>query len=276
MFDDLTVENYVVVYDPLPFDKIGLIVEKLAKYHALSLVLIERGHEEIKDLKMVFSEEMRHMFSPMTRVMLQLAKEIQTWSGYEELAQKIIDYIPILPDIMMKHMKRDYSPFYNVLNHGDFHIRNLMFKKTDEGELSEVIFLDFQMPQYNVPSFDFNGLLISMGNEEVRRRQNEVIKMYHRFLLTTLKTYGYKGEPPTIIDIHTALLQTTEYQAFYTFIVGPMFRLRGFELGVLFQPEEDKDLVAALDVIFKDPVFVEDIKLSLDKFEALGVFDVTS
>lgn len=267
-------DNYEVVYDPLDFDNIGLIVEKIAKYHALSLVLIDRGHTEVKDYRMVFTEEMKQMFAPMSRVMLQLVDDMKTWPGYEEIGDKIEKFVPTMVDKMFKLMTKDVSHYFNVLNHGDFHIRNLMFKRSADGKLSDVIFLDFQMPNYNVPCYDFFGLMTSMCTEEVRKREDEVIKMYHRFLSSNLKAFGFKADIPTVIDIHVALLRMIEYRVFYTFVMGPMFRLRGFELGALFTPDSNQEIVKALGVIFKDPLFIEDIKLALDRYDSLGIFDM--
>lgn len=42
VFDDLTQDNYEMIDQPLNFDEIQLVIEKLAKFHALSLVLEER------------------------------------------------------------------------------------------------------------------------------------------------------------------------------------------------------------------------------------------
>lgn len=273
MFDDLTVEKYEVVYDPLDFDHIGMIVEKIAKYHALSLYMVENGHEELKEYKMVFTEEMKHMFNPMIRLIYTLTNAVKEWPGYEEIADKVNKFADGLSDKMFAMMKKDHSMEFNVLNHGDFHIRNLMFKRGESGELSEVLFLDFQMPNFNMPSFDFVGLLNSMGTEEVRRRENDLIKMYHRMLVENLKMFGFKGELPTIVDIQVCVLKMSAYNAFYTMVLGPMFRLRGIELSALFDPVEQVEVTNALNEVFKDPVFIEDMKLALNKYDSRGVFD---
>lgn len=273
MFDDLTAENYEMVYDPLDFDRMEMIVEKIAKYHALSLVLIDQGDTHVKDYKLIFTEEMRHMFVPMLRIMQQLVDHVKTWPGYERLGANTEKMIETFPDLMVNSMRRDFSAFYSILNHGDFHIRNLMFKRTAEGELSDVLFLDFQMPNFGVPCFDFFNMMTSMCDEEVRRREPEIVKMYHRHLVASLKTYGFTGEVPTLIDIQIALLRMAEYRVFYSFVLGPMFRLRGFELGAMFTMEGNAEVTKALEVIFKDPVFIDDMKLALDNYDANGILD---
>lgn len=199
---------------------------------------------------------------------------MKTWPGYEEIGVRAEKFVPTMVDKMFDLVNKDQSHLFNVLNHGDFHIRNLMFKKSLDGRLSDVIFLDFQMPNYNVPCYDFFGMMTTMCTEEVRKRETEVVKMYHRVLSKTLKTYGFKGDIPSVVDIQVALLRMTEYRVFYTFVLGPMFRLRGFELGAMFTPEGSEKVLKALDVVCKEPLFIEDLKLAVDKYVSLGLFEM--
>ena len=70
-------------------------------------------------------------------------EEVKTWPGYEK-------YVPKLENLRRTFREKGiktYSPNkagfgYNVLNHGDFHIKNLMFQE-DEDEGSEFIFVCF-------------------------------------------------------------------------------------------------------------------------------------
>lgn len=48
IFDDLTQQNYGMVYDSLDVERIQLIVDKIAKYHALSKVLAEKVKMKIQ------------------------------------------------------------------------------------------------------------------------------------------------------------------------------------------------------------------------------------
>lgn len=266
-------ENYQVVYDPLDSGRINLIVEKLAKYHALSKVLLENGQEEISSYKMEFRPEMKDFFIPMCRQLTQLADVVKTWPGFEDIGRKVAEFAPKVMDKMMQCLMRDNSHEFKVLNHGDFHIRNLMFKKTAEGEISEVIFLDFQMPQYNLPGFDLIGLLNTMGDYEVRKSGEDVIKTYHQLLLDNLRTYGFKGELPTVVDIIVGLLRLSDYHAFSSLILGPIFNLKGIDLGSFFAPEEDKSITNAMQKVFNEPRVKEDLQRTIIMFEKRGVFD---
>lgn len=274
IFDDLTVDKYEVVYDQQDLPHLKMIIEKIAKYHALSKVLVENGMSEITTFKMEFTDEMKAIMMPVSRVLAQLVKVVKTWPGYEKIGEKVEDFIPKLFDFAHKAMTRDYSHEFNVLNHGDFHLRNLMFKRNADGELSEVIFLDFQMPNYNIPSFDLTGLLNTMGTFDVRSNEEEVFKLYHENLVANLKRYGYKGDLPTLLDILVAMLRSSDNHVIYSLIAGTMFALKGVELGDFFAAKENTELTEALRKLFNEPTFVKNTKFTLDKFGKLGVFDV--
>lgn len=66
------------------------------------------------------------------------AEEIKTWEGFE-------DYVPKFEELVntnFDRLKELYEPNknYNVLNHGDHHTKNLLFKKSD-GQIEDVVFV---------------------------------------------------------------------------------------------------------------------------------------
>lgn len=272
IFDDLTVDKWQVVYDPLDYDQHSMVVDKIAKYHALSMVLKEKDPEKLDGYKMEFNDDMKAMFIPMVRLLMQLADVVKTWPGFEKLGTKLENFGNDMTGIMFQSMMRDNSQDFCVLNHGDFHLRNLMFKKTPTGELSEVLFLDFQLPHQNPPAFDLIGLLTTMANNEVRVREDEVIKAYHGKLASYMKLYGFEGKVPSLIDIHIGLLRLSEYHAFYSIVLAPLFTLKGVELGDFFSENPGQEFKDAIKKSFSEPNFVKDIQRSLLKFDMRGVF----
>lgn len=65
-------------------------------------------------------------------------KEIKTWEGFEEYVPKFEELI----ENNLVRLQKIYAPNeeYNVLNHGDHHTKNLLFKKID-GQINEVAFV---------------------------------------------------------------------------------------------------------------------------------------
>lgn len=208
VFDDLTQEGYLVSHKMFPFEKIHLIMEKIAKYHALSMVLADSEQGDLVRYESIFkADKMRPLFTELTRNVRILCDKVKTWPGFEVIGGKIEKIYESLFDMYVACYTTSNTEGFSVLNHGDFHIRNLMFKKNDQGDLNAVLFLDFQAPVYNSPALDLIYMFNAMGAADVRERRPEVLKMYHEFLVENLKSYGFKGTIPTLDEVHQALLR---------------------------------------------------------------------
>lgn len=68
--------------------------------------------------------------------------EVRTWDGYEIITQKM--------EVMVENFeelgKKVFEPgkgfeCFNVLNHGDFHFNNMLFKKDSDGKIADVLFV---------------------------------------------------------------------------------------------------------------------------------------
>lgn len=69
--------------------------------------------------------------------------EVRTWSGYEVITQKLEQTVEKFEELGAKIYEPNTGHFdgFNVLNHGDFHFSNMLFKKNDEGKISDVLFV---------------------------------------------------------------------------------------------------------------------------------------
>lgn len=273
VFDDLTVDKYQVVYDSLDMEDLKMVIDKTAKYHALSLVLLQNGLNQVTQFEASLNPAMAQLFAPMEIHLQNIGKIVSTWPGYEQIGEKLLQNGPKIPGRFLSADRTIREDRFFVLNHGDFHIRNLMFQKSDGGRLSNVIFLDFQMPAFFSASLDLIGVLNAMGNADVRRRSPEVIKQYHGQLVANLKLYGYEGKIPSVIDIEIELLKCSDYHAFSSLLAIPMFKIRGIEMAELFNTNEDSPSVIGIREAFTDPEFIADIKPLLYSFYNRGVFD---
>lgn len=272
MFDDLTVDKYQVIYDPLDFEQLKLITDKIAKFHALSLVLLQNGHTQVTQYEAGINSAMKGIFTSIGQHLINVAAEVKTWPGYEVIGEKLQR---AGPELASKFLSADHvqNERFFVMNHGDFHLRNLMFKKNSEGGLEKCLFLDFQMPVFYTPVQDLIGLINTMGNMEVRQRRDEVLKIYHGVLVGSLKQYGYTGKTPSVVDIQIELLRNIDYYAFSSLLALPMFSIKGVDLAELFNTAPDSPSVIGMKQAFKDPKIVEDMKPLLTYFNNMGIFD---
>lgn len=273
MFDDLTVQEYQVVYDSLDFKQLLPIVDKIAKYHAMSVVLLQKGHTEVTQYEKGLNSAMKDMFAPMVSHFDRVADIVKTWPGFEKIGEQMKTLGPKMADIIIKHDTTIDKDRFFVLNHGDFHLRNLMFQKDAQGELTNGIFLDFQMPVFTTPAMDLNGLLNMMGNAEVRKRKDEVLKLYHDQLVASLKLYGYEGKLPTGIDIQVEMLKVSHYEAWSVLLGIPMFSIKGVEMSELFNANDDSPVVEGFRKAYSDPAWMEEVKPYIRSYYYRGVFD---
>lgn len=68
--------------------------------------------------------------------------EIKTWDGFEMITEKLENFVGKFEANGEKVFQTNGSTDgFNVLNHGDFHIKNMVFKKDSGGKLSDVLFV---------------------------------------------------------------------------------------------------------------------------------------
>lgn len=160
------------------------------------------------------------MFTIMARNVKTLGVAVKTWKGFERIGESLLTMQERLTRKILDAYAKENTWGFNVLNHGDFHIRNLMFQKDEGGNLKKIMFLDFQMPMFRSPAIDLFYLLNMIGDDEVRDREGEVIKMYHQKLLVYLEKYGYTGKAPSVIDVLAELLHMTDFGEFFLKVIG--------------------------------------------------------
>lgn len=82
----------------------------------------------------------------MKNNMALLVEEMRSWEGFEMIAEKVeslIEKFEVKGD-KVYHANAS-GDGYNVLNHGDFHFNNMVFKKDPAGKLSDVLFVSCKM-----------------------------------------------------------------------------------------------------------------------------------
>lgn len=69
--------------------------------------------------------------------------EVRTWEGYETVTHKMEVMVEKFEELGKKIYEPGKGAFesFNVLNHGDFHFNNMLFKKDGEGKIADVLFV---------------------------------------------------------------------------------------------------------------------------------------
>jgi thiamine kinase-like enzyme len=68
--------------------------------------------------------------------------EVRTWEGYEVITEKMEAMVEKFEELGNKIYETGKGTFgLNVLNHGDFHFNNMLFKKDSDGKIADVLFV---------------------------------------------------------------------------------------------------------------------------------------
>lgn len=68
--------------------------------------------------------------------------EMKSLEGFEIVIEKMENLMTKFEDLGKKvYQPNALGGGFNVLNHGDFHVNNMVFKKDSSGKLSDVLFV---------------------------------------------------------------------------------------------------------------------------------------
>lgn len=96
---------------------------------------------------------------------------------------------------------------FNVLNHGDAWLANILLQYNSEGAPIDCQFIDFQQSVYSSPSCDLLNLIFSSAHTETKFENFEMfVKFYHEHLVEALLLLNYKKKLPTHKELYLDIL----------------------------------------------------------------------
>ncbi|KAJ9590259.1 hypothetical protein L9F63_016622, partial [Diploptera punctata] len=117
-----------------------LVMSKIAQYHASSVVLCDTNPNFLQDFSSNFyTEEADGALANIFRgTFNNCAEVISNWPGFEKYVHVLRSMSVKITSHMTKAMQRDATGF-NVLNHGDLWLKNMMFQYNEQtGEVQDV------------------------------------------------------------------------------------------------------------------------------------------
>lgn len=130
---DIGPENFVPRKDGQNLEITQKVFLKLAKFHALSYYMND-NHEDVDAYREGFvSERMAASLAMLGQSFGLAAHVLKDWGkDFEVYADRITTLLPsLLPKVMKIYKANPPGQGFNVLNHGDFHVKNIMFN-TDQ------------------------------------------------------------------------------------------------------------------------------------------------
>ncbi|EDX14408.1 GD21211 [Drosophila simulans] len=251
IFEDLGELDYAMVRNRmLTHEEICGAYSKLAKFHALSMKIINERPEFVKEFKDgICLVDIPYMSSGMGPFKDFLGR-IPGLERYKPHFKKIeVHFIDRLRDIM-KEYQTNPQPGYYVLCHGDYHTRNIMVKHNKEsGGFEDCMLLDYQGCYVAPLAVDLMYSIYMLMSREQRIGELEILLNYYFSVLReTLRRIGYQGELPDPL-------------AFWK----EMNRLKDYGLSLTSAANEETD--------DKLQDFIEECKSILARFERSGYFE---
>ncbi|XP_060649129.1 uncharacterized protein LOC132786584 [Drosophila nasuta] len=222
IFDDLVVEGYTVIRDRrATIEELKAAYTKLAKIHAVSFKILNENPDYLKEFKNSITSMPNILTDPfMTSGItnfLGLIDSVPEFAKYKPYFRGIEkDIVQQFIDIIDEYRSNRQSDGYYILCHGDFHLRNMMFKHNSTGGLEDCMLLDYQMSNVCPPSVDIlYSIYMLMGPDERRNHHKELINFYFNTFVETLEKIGFKGELPNYVDFWRQLYRHKIFEMFY-------------------------------------------------------------
>jgi len=193
------------------------VLKKLAQWHAASAVRVATiGPYPTQKMEGLFSEDGKFFMGKITDGLIgYVLKSLSTIEGHEAYYDDVKNMEGHIMENAMQVGAVDPNEF-NVLNHADCWINNMLFHHDKEtGKLLELCLVDYQMCKYGTVAIDLLYFLLSSPKLELKLNKFEFfVKQYHDQLIKHLKLLNYTQKLPSLIDIHTSILKNGIWGAY--------------------------------------------------------------
>ncbi|KAE8573988.1 uncharacterized protein [Halyomorpha halys] len=282
LLEDLSVLGYKMGQrkEGLDLKHCSIAMRALGKFHALTAIHRERGNLIISDFERHFLERNIEMMGKFyTMAFEDLTKSLETkwedeWKVYAKALRK-------LNETLIKDLHKNFTiehEKFNVLNHGDCWVNNVLFKYDAENNPVSLRFIDFQMSFYNSPGYDLQYFLNTSPSYDVRLKKNELLQIYYESLTTSLRSFEYEGEIPTMEDIHNGLQKAALYGLVTAVSLLPLMLLKKEDVPdmeeMLKLSEENPEDVPTGLISTDTEAYRNIMKIVLKDFEERGILQL--
>uniref|UniRef100_A0A240PKZ1 CHK kinase-like domain-containing protein n=1 Tax=Anopheles epiroticus TaxID=199890 RepID=A0A240PKZ1_9DIPT len=278
VLEDLTASGYRMANRKKGLDKahVEVVLSHLAQFHAASAVYCDAGNtlpavltESSSDRQMAAKTD--HMFEPSLD---SLFKYMREWDFARDYVGDLETVSRQIYQLLVDTTTLDPAAF-NVLNHGDAWLNNMMFAYTadDDVTVDRMSLIDYQFPAWGSPVLDLIHFLFSSVRAELKlSKQAYFLRFYQERLVQNLVLLGYGKPLPTLQQLHldfndrlTAAIKTVVIDLPY----------------VLADPTEDASQEAAIvqteagrrfqQLLFDSELFKAQMKVLLPYFRSRGL-----
>uniref|UniRef100_A0A1B0C984 Putative ecdysteroid kinase n=1 Tax=Lutzomyia longipalpis TaxID=7200 RepID=A0A1B0C984_LUTLO len=236
-------EEYEIISERFDIDNMETVLTQLAQFHAASYYMAAED----------------------------FTKEALKWPEFKDfhaqiqgLEEKFID---------ARNYLYRFDTDYNVLNHGDFHMRNILFKIADNS-IQHVIMHDFQTNVWCSPALDliYTFYLIA-DSQTLHDCRSQMLSSYHRTFVSTLKSMGFMGQAPTLLDLNVELLRNGFIEIFVSIVFLP-YQFVQFASKQLQARIAKESSANARSLLYTIPEYQKAMKKLFETFLYKGFFDI--
>lgn len=257
----------------LDMDHTLLALRGLARLHAASVALCEKEPKQKDRYKNgLFSYDYPEVMQNfVVTTLTSLANEIETWPELgKTYAEKIRTFVPHAYNKCVKAVARNEKEF-NVINHGDAWVNNMMFRYDDNDKPIQHIFVDFQLCVYSSPAIDLHYFLsINLADDVYQHRSGLLLEDYLKTLSSVMKKLDCKTSPPTMDELKRYLKERALYELISSLVMLPTMLVDKSE--VLDINDMLKETPKA-NPGFKSPRFRKLATKRIIRFEEIGLLD---
>ncbi|XP_053660978.1 uncharacterized protein LOC128709966 [Anopheles marshallii] len=205
VLEDLTISGFRMANRQEGLDKahVEAVLDHLALFHAASAVYCESGNTLPKELAESSSDrEMASKTDAMFAPSLDsLFKYMREWEFAAEFVDDLETVSRQIYTLLVDTWTIDVNGF-NVLNHGDAWLNNILFSYDDE-TVKRVAMVDYQFPSWGSPVFDLIHFLFSSVRGDLKlSKQAYFLRYYQERLVHNLVLLGYRKRLPTLQQLH--------------------------------------------------------------------------
>uniref|UniRef100_A0A146L0I5 CHK kinase-like domain-containing protein n=3 Tax=Lygus hesperus TaxID=30085 RepID=A0A146L0I5_LYGHE len=199
VLEDLKVLGYKLTdrQTGMDYEHASLSIRSLAKFHALSMALINNGTVSPgKFSKFVFGGDYSFMNDLSKNRFDTLLKAIKdSWSGEWKDVLERLGRLPSSAAEKVKEMRLQPCK-WNVINHGDPWVNNIMFKyKKGTTSPESVRFVDYQLSHYGSFGFDLHYFINTSLSIDLLPSTEKLLLEYTQTLQEQMKHFGLKNIP---------------------------------------------------------------------------------
>ncbi|XP_063218440.1 uncharacterized protein LOC134528618 [Bacillus rossius redtenbacheri] len=197
LMEDLSLQGFTHAPRTMDLEHICFSLKALGRFHALSYAakktdmpkflqeIVHRIHGALKDeytqffMGMIIRESSLHAIQLFST---RFPEEADKHSDAIKSLKQMID--DSLPKMLSSALAQ--SPLA-VVCHGDFTRNNLMFRYGEDGKISDVKFVDFQMSRYSSPVVDISSVICINTSPELRAAHlPDMLSAYHGGVVQSL------------------------------------------------------------------------------------------